>query len=451
MISKDIKALFKGRTILPGDADYDNARTVFYGGIDKKPAVIIKVANAEDVKKSIMLAKDEKLELAVRSGGHSVAGYSTTDGGIVIDLRELKKLEINTKDNTATAETGLTAMDVTTELDKHNLVLGFGDTGSVGIGGITLGGGVGFLVRKFGLTVDNLLSAEIVTANGEILNVDSENHPDLFWAIRGGGGNFGVATKFKFKLHELGECYGGLLLLPANRETISGCIDIAKKSPKELSAIFNVMPTFPMPQVPKEYHGKLSVMALIVYAGDPKMGEKVVAPIRALAKPITDQLRVIRYKDIFFPEQENYHPLAVSRTMHLNDVDLNVGKVALDWLDKIEAPMKALQLRVLGGAMAKVPEDETAYANRKSPIMANIAAFYQTPEEKTERQIWVNDFSNAIYQGDNSAYVGFLGPAEQDRLSDAYPVKTLEKLKEVKRKYDPENIFKLNFNINPKQ
>src|SRR5215210_3384987 len=191
---------FKDRVIAPGDLDYDRARTVFYGGVDRHPAVIIKVADVNDVSRVVNLARESGLELAVRSGGHSIAGHSVTGGGIVLDLSNMKDLQIDPESRTAWAETGLTAGEVTTAVAAHRLAVGFGDTGSVGIGGLTLGGGVGYLVRKYGLTIDSLLAAEVVTADGQIRHVDEQTHPDLFWAIRGGGGNFGVATRFKFRL-----------------------------------------------------------------------------------------------------------------------------------------------------------------------------------------------------------------------------------------------------------
>ncbi|MFN8378211.1 MAG: FAD-binding oxidoreductase, partial [Anaerolineae bacterium] len=193
----------KGRVIVSGDPDYDRARTVFYGGVDRHPAAIVQVADAHDVAQVVSLARDTGMELAIRSGGHSVAGHSVSEGGIVLDLSAMRKLEIDVEGQTAWMETGLTAGEVTSELGKHGLVVGFGDTGSVGIGGITLGGGVGYLVRKFGLTIDDVLAAEIVTADGQILQVNANHHPDLFWAIRGGGGNFGVVTRFRFRLHYL--------------------------------------------------------------------------------------------------------------------------------------------------------------------------------------------------------------------------------------------------------
>lgn len=187
----------------------------------------------------------------------------------------------------------------------------------------------------------------------------------------------------------------------------------------------------------------------MVYTGDPKEGEKVVAPIRALAEPIADLIKPMRYKDIFMPEDASYHPTAVSRNMFISDIDRKVAASALDWLDKIEAPVKALQFRVLGGAVARVAGDATAYAHRQNAIMCNIACFYETGVEKQERQLWVDGFAEALSQGDSAGYVNFLGPTEQDRLLDAYPEQTLDKLKKVKAKYDPENLFRMNFNIAP--
>ena len=222
----------------------------------------------------------------------------------------MKALDIDVDGRTAWAETGLTAVEYTTAAAAHGLATGFGDTGSVGIGGITLGGGVGYLVRKHGLTIDSLLAADVVTADGELLRVDAQHHPDLFWAIRGGGGNFGVATRFRFKLHPLESTVGGMLILPATAETIAGFIAAAEAAPDELSTIANIMPCPPMPFVPEEHHGKLVNMALMTYAGDTEAGERALAPFRALATPIVDMLKTQPYPDMYPPEDDSYHPLA---------------------------------------------------------------------------------------------------------------------------------------------
>src|SRR6266536_4348644 len=211
-----LRAALNGRGIAPDDAGYDQARAVFYGGFDRRPAVIVRVADATDVARVVSLARQTGLELAIRSGGHSNAGHSVSDGGIVLDLGDMRALDIDVAARTAWAQTGMTAGDYTTATGEHGLATGLGDTASVGVGGITLGGGIGFLVRKHGLTIDDVLGAEVVTADGELLEVDQDTHPDLFWALRGGGGNFGVATRLRFRLHEIDEVVGGMLMLPAS-------------------------------------------------------------------------------------------------------------------------------------------------------------------------------------------------------------------------------------------
>ena len=444
-----LRTMFNGQVIASGDSDYDQARTVFYGGIDRRPAVIIRVKGADEVARVLALARETGLPLAVRSGGHSVAGHCVADGGIVLDLSEMRDLQIDVEGRTAWAEAGLTAGEYTTSAGAHGLATGFGDTGSVGIGGLTLGGGVGYLVRKYGLTIDDLLAAEVVTADGQMLHVDADTHPDLFWAIRGGGGNFGVATRFKFRLHEVGSIFGGMLFLPATPDVIASFMALAQAAPEELSGIANVMPAPPMPFLPAEYHGKLIVMAMLVYAGDAGEGERVIAPFRALATPIADMVKPMQYPEIYPPEQGEYHPVAASHTMFVDHIDRSVAEMILDHLKSSTAMMGVAQLRVLGGAMARVPVNATAFAHRKSRIMVNVAALYEHPEEKATHEAWVANFAEALQQSDNGAYVNFLGEDGEARIRAAYPGRTWDRLQEIKARYDPTNLFHLNQNIPP--
>jgi FAD/FMN-containing dehydrogenase len=443
-----LRAALDGRVIGPGEAGYDEARAVFYGDIDRHPALVVRPENASDVSRVVTLAREGGLELAVKSGGHSGAGHSTTDGGILLDLAEMKNLEIDVEGRTAWAETGLTAGEYTAAVGAHGLATGFGDTGSVGIGGITLGGGVGFLVRKHGLTIDDLLAAEVVTADGEILHADAETHPDLFWAIRGGGGNFGVATRFGFRLHEVDEVVGGMLVLPATPETISSFVAEAEAAPEELSTIANVMAAPPMPFLPPEAHGELVVLALMVYAGGVEEGERAVAPFRSLAEPIADTVRPMRYPEMY-PEEGDYRPTAAARTMFVETIDHDSAETIVEYLRASDAPMRVAQLRALGGAMARVPVDATAFAHRSSRIMVNLAAFYEGPEDRPRREAWVGDFEAALRQGDAGAYVNFLGDEGEARVRAAYPGRTWERLVEIKGRYDPTNLFRLNQNIPP--
>ncbi len=444
-----LEAELNGRAIVPGDFRYDEARKVFSGAFDRRPALVVRVADSTDVSRVVSLARETGLELAIRSGGHSGAGHGVSEGGIVIDLREMRGLEIDAERRVARAETGLTAGEYTTTAATHGLATGFGDTGSVGIGGITLAGGVGYLVRKHGLTIDALLAAEVVTANGELLRVDAETHPDLFWAIRGGGGNFGVATRFEFRLHELETILGGILILPATPESITSFIAEAEAAPEELSTIANVMPAPALPFLPPEHHGRLVLMATLAYAGPPGDGERAITPFRELAEPIADMVRPIPYPEIYPPEPEDYHPVATARTMFVDRVDTRAAKAIVDQLRAATAPMAAVQLRVLGGAMARVPVEATAFAHRESRIMVNVAAIYERPEEAPVHEPWVAGLAAALRRGDAGAYVGFLGDEGEGRIRAAYPGATWDRLTAVKDRYDPTNLFRLNQNVPP--
>jgi FAD/FMN-containing dehydrogenase len=344
----------------------------------------------------------------------------------------------------------VTAGDYTKAAGEHGLATGFGDTASVGLAGITLAGGIGYLVRKHGLTIDDLLAAEVVTADGEILEVDENEHPDLFWALRGGGGNFGVATRLRFRLHEVDEVVGGMLLLPASAELITAFVEAAEAAPEELSIIANVMNAPPLPFVPEERHGKPAVMAMMVYAGDAEAGERAVAPLRALATPLADTVRPIRYPEMY-AGPEAPRPAFAAGTNILGDaLPTGAAEAILEHVEASTAPMAAVQLRVLGGAMRRVPEDATAFAYRRASLMTNIAVMYAQAEERPEHEAWASSLARALSDGGTApAYVGFLGDEEQDGVRRAYPSATLERLAEVKRRYDPENVFRLNLNVAP--
>jgi FAD/FMN-containing dehydrogenase len=436
-----------GRVITPDDPGYDQARQVFYGGFDRHPQLIVQAAGADDVATVVTLAHDSGLELAVRSGGHSPAGHGVLDRGIVLDLGALRALAIDAKARTAWAEPGLTAGAYTTAAAERGLATGFGDTASVGIGGITLAGGIGYLVRKHGLTIDDLLAAEVVAADGQLLRVDDQTHPELFWAIRGGGGNFGVVTRLQFRLHPLAQVVGGMLVLPATPEVIAGFVAAAQAAPEELSTIANVMPTPPLPFIPAPQHGKLVVLGMLCYAGEAEAGQRAVAPFRALATPLADLVRPMPFPGMYPPEQEGLHPTAVVHTMFLDRVDSAAAGTILEHLAASDVMMRVAQLRVLGGAMARVPAEATAFAHRGSPIMATVVCFYVGPADKPGRQAWLEEFTAALRQGDDGAYTGFLGEDGPARIHQAYPGSTWDRLVEVKARYDPTNLFHHNHNV----
>ncbi len=450
----ELRRTLRGRVVTSADADYDTVRHVLEGSVDLRPAIIARVADPDDIATVVRVAAAGGHELAVRSGGHSGAGHGSTDGGIVIDLRDMNAIDIDLEGRTAWVETGATAGAVTKALAEHGLAVGFGDTGSVGVGGITTGGGIGYLVRKHGLTIDNVLAAEVVTADGEPHLVDEEHEPDLFWAIRGGGGNVGVVTRFRFALHPLPAIVGGMMILPATPEAVAGFVEAAASAPEELGTIANVMPCPPMPFVPEELHGTVVNMALMCYAGEAgPEADAAYAPFRALG-PLADMVKPGTMHDMYFGEPEDPAEMpamvVAMRTMFVDHVDLPAATRIVDGITASDSPMRAVQLRVLGGAMARVAPEATAFAHRAAPIMAVVVALIETPERRDERERWVFDLVAGLDQGVPGAYVNFLTDEGPERVRDAYPAATWERLAAIKARYDPGNLFRRNQNVPPR-
>ena len=449
--TEQLREQVRGEVIAPEDAGYEDARRVYNAMIDRRPRVVVRPANAGDVVAAVNFARENGLDLAIRGGGHSVPGFGTVDDGVVIDLSGMRGVRVDPANRRARAEGGATWGDFNAATHAFGLATTGGIISTTGVGGLTLGGGIGYLARGFGLSCDNLVSADIVTADGRFLVANERENQDLFWAIRGGGGNFGVATRFLFQLHEVPTVVGGMLMLPATPQIIESFIAESEAAPEELSTIANVMPAPPMPFVPAEHHGKLVIFALMCYAGQglTQAGQQALAPFRALATPIVDMVRPIPYPQIYPPDEEGYHPTAVARTMFMDHVDRGVAETIVDRLQKSDAPMRVAQLRVLGGAAARVPADATAYAHRKSRIMVNVAAFYTGPEDRPVREEWVNDFAAALNQGNDGVYVNFLADEGEERVRAAYPGATWDRLRAIKARYDPTNLFRLNQNIPP--
>jgi FAD/FMN-containing dehydrogenase len=444
----DLRSDLNGKVIGPDDAAYDEARQVFFKGVDRRPAAVARVADAHDVARVVTLARESGLELAVRSGGHSRAGYGTSDGGIVIDLSGMRAIEIDADGRTAWVETGSTAGEYTNVVGERGRATGLGDTGTVGIGGITLAGGIGFLVRKNGLTIDDLLAAEVVTADGEIVLASEESEPDLFWALRGGGGNFGVVTRLRLRLHEISEIVGGMLMLPATPEVITGFIEAADGAPEELSTIANVMLAPPMPFIPEDAHGKPILLALLADVGAVDNAERVLAPFRALGKPYADMVRPMRYPEMYEGEGPPV-PFMAGTNFFTDALAPADAATILEQLHQSTAMMKAVQLRVLGGALARVPNDATAFAHRDRSLFVNIAAMYVDSAETDTHDAWVAGLADSLGGGEAGGYIGFLGEEDEGTVRAAYPGPTWDRLRELKRRYDPDNLFRLNHNILP--
>ncbi|MBK8021744.1 MAG: FAD-binding oxidoreductase [Chloroflexi bacterium] len=430
----------KGELITSADVGYDAARTRLSIEIVRRPALIIRPRDSADVSLVVALARETGMELAIRGGGHSLAGFGTSEGGIVLDMSHMKGLEIDAEARTAWAEAGLTAGEYTHATARYGLATGFGDTASVGIGGLATGGGIGYLVRKYGLTIDNLLAAEIVTADGQLRRADAETHPDLFWAIRGGGGNFGVVTRFKFRLYPVDTVVGGMLILPAEPDVIAAFAAEAERAPDELSTIVSLMPAPPMPFIPEAIHGRLVTLAMMVYAGEMDQGLRAIEPFRRLAEPIADMLGPMPYPEIYWPEDPNFHPVTALRSKFIDRVDEHTAQTMLDHLYASDAPVRIAEFRVLGGAMARVPVENTAFAHRASRVMASFIVQYEDRDEAPIHEAWVRNAAADLGAG-QGVYVNFVGNEGAARLHEAYPRATWDRLAAIKAKYDPTNSF----------
>lgn len=443
----DLATTTHGEVIPLGDPRYNSARTQILTGFNRHPAVIVQPHDNNDVAAAIAFARNTGRTAAVRSGGHSLAGFGAADDAVVVDLRLMKGIDIDPERRTAGAQTGLTAKEYTVATGEHGLVTGFGDTGTVGIGGVTLGGGIGFLARKFGMTIDDVLAAEVVTADGEVLQVDQNQHPDLFWALRGGGGNFGVVTRICYRLHELPMVYGGMLALPAEASTLLRWVEAAESASEDLSAILNLVPAEMLgPMLPEGQHGPVLV-ALLCFSGPVSDGAAAVEPFR-IGEPLAEMLAEMPMSGIFF-DQDEEPPLVQMQTIFRDSISLADIEMVLAQTAHAPGVASMLQLRVLGGAMSRVPADATAFAHRDGKLMVTVGDFYATGAQTRESTAWVQEVIGRFGGTDHPAYVSFLSDTSATAIRQAYPPQTYTRLQQVKRTYDPTNLFRHNHNIEP--
>jgi FAD/FMN-containing dehydrogenase len=446
----ELQSALLGDVVAPDDPEYNSARRVVNAAVDRRPALIVRPADTADVSVAVSLAREHGLELAVRGGGHGLAGHGTSEGGLVLDMSNMRGLHVDPGGRIAWAQAGLTAGQYTAETARHGLTTGFGDTGSVGIAGLTLGGGIGWLVRKHGLTIDDLLGVELVTANGERLHVDFERHPDLFWALRGGGGNFGVVTRLQYRLHDVDTILGGVRVLPASSGIVSSFIGAAANAPDELSTIATLAPVPPLPFVSSEHHGRLALMVRLAYAGDLEEGGRALAPLRALATPLADAITPLPYREMYAAESPGRGSVRMAtRSMFLDELDDHAQTTMLDRMQAAPSPMSGVQIRVLGGAMARLPLDATAFAHRDRRMMVTFGTGYHAPGAAASHEAWVADSLAAMRPAAHGVHVSFLGDEGIARVHEAYPKDTYKRLAAIKRRYDPTNLFRVNQNITP--
>jgi FAD/FMN-containing dehydrogenase len=434
-----LKKAVGGDVIVPGDAEYDAASTIMV--TKGAPAVVVRPKSPHDVAAAIAFARANQLKLSVRSGGHSNAGHSTNVGGLVIDLIHLKTVEVlDEAKHTVRIGAGAQWGAVAEVLAAHGLGISSGDTRTVGVGGLTLAGGVGWMVRKYGLALDNLLAAEIVTADGRILRASATEEPDLFWAVRGGGGNFGVATSFEFAAHPTGQVYAGMAMyeLADVATLLKGWRDLMRAAPEELTTMFLIMPgVAAFPKMP------VAAMILFCYAGDDEaVAAKVVDPFLQLGKLMHKDIRLKDYAEVL----EDAHPPAGLKVITNNTFIHELTDDAVQGL--ASAKGLVLQIRSLGGAMNRIAPDATAFAHRDSEVLV-VAPTFVAPDATPEVQHEALAPWRIVAALGNGAYISFFSEDSGNELHAAYPPATYERLARIKQAYDPENIFKQNYNIPP--
>jgi FAD/FMN-containing dehydrogenase len=399
----------------------------------------------------VKFAREHGLALAVKGGGHSLAGHSVVDDGLVIDLSAMRGVTIDQRKKTARVQGGATSGDLAGPAHAYGLAVSTGDTSSVGLGGLVTGGGIGWMARKHGLAIDNLLSAQVVTADGEILRVSRREHADLFWAIRGGGGNFGVVTEFEFQMWKDGSVLGGAIVLPATPEVLRGYAEYALEAPDELTTIGLVMQAPPAPFIRAGDVGKMVLMIKAVYAGHPVWGERALAPLRALAAPLADTVAHIPYPVMFNYTAAAAEPgLSSVRATFADAMSEAIAGNVIAAVDAPCGPLSMVQIRPLGGAMARVAPEATAFAHRDKPyLIAAINVWEDPAEDPAPHEAWTERSFAALRAEGSGAYSNFLADEGQNRVREAYSGGAFARLACVKSKYDPENIFHNNQNIRP--
>jgi FAD/FMN-containing dehydrogenase len=446
-----LRSRLRGQLITPDAADYDDARSVLYFNVDRQPRAIVRAADVQDVALVVRYAGERNLPLAVRSGGHSLAYLSVIDDAIVVDLSQMARVSIDPEARIARVQPGATSGALAGPANDYGLALSTGDTHSVGMGGLTTGGGIGFMVRKYGLAIDNLLAAEVVTAAGEIVTASPEDHPDFFWAIRGGGGNSGIVTEFVFRLVPVAQILGGELMLPASREVLRGYLDYAASAPDDLTTIANLIYAPPAPHVPPERVGELVLSILVCWTGDIPAGEQALAPLRALATPVADAVAPMPYPQIYrFTEHQAAPHAASIRMMFADELSDEALDAALSAMQRASSPFSLIQFRGLGGAMARVANDATAFAHRQRRFFVAIIGLWLDPtQDAAVHEAWTAALWRRIRREGCGVYVNFLEVEGPDRVREAYPPATYARLAAIKRRYDPQNLFRFNQNVPP--
>ncbi len=449
-----LAAGLQGSLLASGDAGYDEARTIWNAMIDRRPGLIVRCAAAADVAKAVRFARDNGLLLAVRGGGHNIAGNAVCDGGLMIDLSQMKSVRVDAAARKAVVQPGATLADVDRETQAVGLALPMGINSTTGIAGLTLGGGFGWITRKFGLTIDSLLAAEVVTAEGETVRASADENPDLFWGLRGGGGNFGVVTSFEFKLHKVGpEVLAGLVVHPfAEAEAVlKEYRQVVAGAPDELTCWVVMRQAPPLPFLPKEWHGKEVLILAMCYCGDPGDGERATAALRSIGKPIADVVG----PNPFAGWQQAFDPLLTPgarnywKSHDLTELSGAALGVLLSAVKALPGHECEVFLAHVGGQADRVAADATAFPQRNAHFVMNVHTRWQDAGDDAAFIGWARKLFDAMKpHAAGTAYVNFMPDDEGGRVEDAYG-RNYKRLASIKKRYDPRNLFRMNQNVKP--
>ena len=449
-----LEGRFRGELVRPSDPTYDQHRKIWNGSIDRSPGLIARCAGVADVMSAVRFARDTGLTVAVRSGGHSFPGLSLCDGGIVIDLSLMKGIRVDPERRTARAQAGVLLGELDQETQAFGMAVPAGIVTHTGLAGLTLGGGIGWLMRKYGLTIDQLLSVDLITADGQFVKASAEENADLFWGVRGAGGNFGIVTEFEFRLNPLGPIVlAGPIAWPMedSANVLRFYRDWIADAPDELTTIVVHRYTPPLPAIPAEFHGMPIVTVICCYAGPVEDGEKVVRPMKGFGSPLFD----LCSPKPFLTHQAMFDPSFPAgwwyyfRSCDVAELSDDVIDVVAEHGPKMTSKLTAFPIFQLGGAISRVGEDDTAFNGRSSGHTFNINATTQTRDGFDEEREWSRNFWTALKPYHTSVYVNFLMDEGEERIRQAYGADRYDRLKALKRKYDPDNFFRLNQNIPP--
>jgi FAD/FMN-containing dehydrogenase len=434
----------RGTVLRPGDAGYEAACEVWNGMISRRPAFIVRCESTDDVVAAVNFARDNHLLVAVRGGGHSAAGKAVCDDGLVIDLTGMREVQVDADTRRATVAGGATWADVDRATAVHGLATPGGLISTTGVGGLTLGGGLGWLMRSYGMACDNMVAATLVTASGEVVHTSESENPDLLWGLRGGGGNFGVVTSFEFKLHPVSTVVAGMLVHPYERarDVLNFYRDFAAESPDQLTTFCGVMFT---PE------GDKIIAMVVCFNGPREEADPALAPARSFGPPLADTIDEVRYVDFQSSMDDGFPPgLQVYwRSDFLDELSDDAINAMIDHCDNISSPLSVVMLEQFGGAVKNVPVDGTAFPHRSSDYNLAIISRWENPDEADTHIQWTRSLHDAIKPFASGVYVNYLSDEGEDRIRAAYGRATYERLVDLKMQYDPDNLFQLNQNIKP--